>query len=108
MLAVEDGYNVQVIGVSDEVLDDGSTITIGQVQVEDDALFYIDANHDGVFDLAVADVNHDGNFSEDEYVDISQANITVNSLDDTYGMSQDEYLASNDAPDYIGEDCNLV
>ena len=68
MWHVED--EVQIVGISDETMDDGSMVTIGQLEINGQEVYVVDVDHNGTFDLMGADVNGDGVISENEVYNI--------------------------------------
>ncbi|MFI3279518.1 MAG: hypothetical protein SNG49_02450 [Rikenellaceae bacterium] len=94
---------VQVLGVTEEVLADGSVVTVGQVEIDGQEVFLIDTDQDGHFDAAFTDANQDGTIAESEYVRLDEDTLSVESIDTT----SDDYLASS-GPDYTNDDFTLV
>lgn len=73
----EDEAEVHFLGVEKIESEDGSNLTVGHMQINDQQVALVDMTDDEVFDVAVSDRNHDGQITEDEVVDISDAGITV-------------------------------
>ncbi len=97
---------VQVLGVTEEILDDGSVATIGHVEVEGQDVFLIDTDQDGQFDLLISDVDGDGSIASNEYADIKDDSLSVDMFEGSASVD-DQYVASNE-PDYTNDDFNLV
>lgn len=68
---------VEVLGV---VHDDETGASIGGLVVDDQEVVLIDVDGDSTFDVMGADVNGDQQLSQDEIVDISDQNVTVDDL----------------------------
>lgn len=97
---VED--EVQIVGISDETMDDGSMVTIGQLEINGQEVYVVDVDHNGTFDLMGADVNGDGVISENEVYNIQDQGLEVADLQQQMdAIPSDDYLA--DMPDYIND-----
>ena len=97
---VED--EVQIVGISDETMDDGSMVTIGQLEINGQEVYVVDVDHNGTFDLMGADVNGDGVISEKEVYNIQDQGLEVADLQQQMdAIPSDDYLA--DMPDYIND-----
>ena len=91
---VED--EVQIVGISDETMDDGSMVTIGQLEINGQEVYVVDVDHNGTFDLMGADVNGD------EVYNIQDQGLEVADLQQQMdAIPSDDYLA--DMPDYIND-----
>lgn len=103
--------DVQVVGVRDVEMGDGSIATVGNINVGGNDVFLVDVDRDTVFDYAMGDFNQDGSVTDDEVRDISDDNITVadlqgnpDSIDpgaDDAGIAYTEQDLAPDAPDYM-------
>lgn len=97
---VED--EVQIVRISDETMDDGSMVTIGQLEINGQEVYVVDVDHNGTFDLMGADVNGDGVISENEVYNIQDQGLEVADLQQQMdAIPSDDYLA--DMPDYIND-----
>ncbi len=96
---------VQVLGVTEEYLADGSVATVGHVEIEGQEVFLIDTNQDGHFNVALTDSDQDGIVADNEYINLDDGSLSVDSFDAT--SIDDQYLASNE-PDYTNDDFTLV
>lgn len=85
----DDVSEVEVLGV---VHDEQNGMNMGFVEIDNQQVTLIDIDDDKNFDLMAFDENHDGEFQENEFADISHENITVDSL----GGFTDGYLAQGD------------
>lgn len=95
---------VEILGV---VHDDESGANIGGVVVDGQEVVLIDVDGDSTFDVMGSDVNSDQQLSQNEFVDISGQNITVNDLggisnsdDSLYASNDNEIDYANDAAIY--------
>lgn len=93
---------------------EGRTVIVGEGSVNGHQAVYIDVNADGKYDRAVIDINDDGNFSDDESVDLRGAGVSVQdrSLVDSNGdfayeepSNTDTHLDNpgDDLPDYVND-----
>ena len=53
------------------------SINVGGVAIDDQEVFMIDIDNDGVFDVAIADIDGNEELSAEEIVDITEDNLTV-------------------------------
>lgn len=96
----DDDPEVEILGV---VHDDESGANIGDVIIDDQEVVLIDVDDDQVFDYAAADLNDNDQFDQDEFVDIQNEGLTVDSLGG-FTDPEDDLLASNDSSDYTPDD----
>lgn len=97
--AVENENDIQILGVTQDI---STGYNVGHLSVDGEEVVVIDVDGDMVFDSMVADLNHDGDITPDEIIDISQHSL---SLDD-FGGHSDIFnsLASNgETPDYLSD-----
>jgi hypothetical protein len=95
--------DVHVIGIYEENLD-GQDVYIGAMEIDGNNVMLVDVDHDEVFDIAVADINADGEISENEVEDISDCGIGVEDIAvRAYMDNTNELLAANDMPDYMND-----
>lgn len=93
----------RVIGVFEENIE-GQDVYVGAMEIDGESVMLIDIDQDGVFDVAVADVNGDGVLDENEVADVSCAGIEVEDLVARAAMdSANDVLAANDLPDYVND-----
>lgn len=71
---IQGGYEVVAI---EEVDVDGVTVDVAEVNVDGEQVFLVDVDDDAIVDLAIHDENHDGSFTENEAIDISDANVAM-------------------------------
>ena len=101
----DDHNDVHVVGAHDEQLADGSVVTVGKLEGEgiDNDILVVDVNRDSVFDVAISDINGNGQVDEDEILDISGAGLRVPGA----GADTDLHTAQNDIapdmPDYMND-----
>lgn len=91
---------VEVLGV---VHDDESGANIGGVVVDGQEVVLIDVDGDSTFDVMGADVNGDQQLSENEIVDISGQNITVNDLGGISNPDGSMYASNENEIDYTND-----
>ena len=111
----DDEPEVHFLGVETRQANDGSTINVGLMSVDDMGVAVVDLDNDMVFDVLVADRNQNGQLEENEVVDISGRQMTVTDFalmaEENNGMdSSQPILASNqqdnladDMPDYMND-----
>lgn len=94
---------VEVLGVYDATLADGSSVTVGQVVVEGHEVYMVDVNQDDVADIMGMDLNGDGTISGEEFRDVSDLGISMTDLANQANMDDpnQHYLA--EGPDYIND-----
>lgn len=99
----ETSSEARIIGVYEDTID-GQDVYVGAMEVEGNNIMLVDIEHDGVFDVAVADVDDNGAIGEGEIVDISGENISVEDFAARAAMEQqNDVLAANDMPDYMND-----
>lgn len=94
---------VQIVGVHEATMEDGSTATIGEMNIHGQEVFVVDVDHDGTFDVMMSDMNNDGTISENEIANIQDQGITVADFQQSVQSSTENYLADNDMPDYTND-----
>lgn len=100
-----DNNDVHVVGAHDEQLADGSVVTVGKLEGEgiDNDILVVDVDRDSIFDVAISDINGNGQVDEDEILDISGAGLRVPGA----GADTDLHTAQNDIapdmPDYMND-----
>lgn len=97
--------DVHVVGVHDEQLADGSVVTVGRVEVEglDNDILVVDVDRDSVFDMAISDINGNGDIDEGEIVDISDAGLRVPNAETTPNLHTAQNDIAPDMPDYMND-----
>ena len=76
-VATENGDNVEVLGVVHDARLDAD---VAVLEVYEQKVVLVDTDHDTNFDVAIADLNHDGQITSNEIADISDQGITVEGL----------------------------
>lgn len=94
---------VQIVGVHEATMEDGSVATFGEMNVHGQEVFVVDVDHDGTFDIMMSDMNNDGTISENEMANIQDQGMTVADFQQSMQSSTDNYLANNDMPDYTND-----
>ena len=100
---------VEILGVAHDYEHD---VTIGGLTIDDQPVILVDVDNDEVFDIAAADTNADGQISEDEITDISDAHITVDDLggfhtDAQPDLTQDDAIMSPDDSQFAAADDSI-
>lgn len=89
---------VEVLGV---VHDDETGANIGGMVVDGQDVVLIDVDGDGKFEGMGVDLNGDHQFTQDEFVDISGQNLTVNDLGGISNPDNSTYTSNNDGMDGV-------
>lgn len=99
----ESDNDVRIIGVMEENVD-GQSVYVGAMELDGENVMLIDADHNGYFDYAFADVDGNGELSDMEILDISGDNVSVEDFAIQSMMDVDnDLMASNDMPDYMND-----
>lgn len=91
---------VEILGV---VHDEESGANIGGLVVDGQEVVLVDVDGDETFDVMGTDVNGDQQLSQDEFVDISGQNITVNDLGGISNPSDSMYTSNGNEIDYTND-----
>lgn len=117
-----DEPEVHFLGMETVHGDNGETVNVGRLTVDNVAVALVDVDDDQVFDFRLTDLNNNGEVDEDEVQDISEAGLTIqdfNSLAEAEhaqegaqleqaSLQQQDDLAP-DMPDYMNDaDINLI
>lgn len=96
--AAVDNQEVEVLGVA---YDSDNNANIAAMVVDGHDAIMVDVDNDGVFDVMAVDVNEDGQLSDNEIVNIAEANLTVSEVN---SMAMGDIYATNDGlPDYVND-----
>ncbi len=98
--------DVKVLGVEPVVDPQGNPMNAAVVEIDGEQALLLDVDNSGTMDIIMADENGDGQIAENEIYDFSDANVTVEDLQQhMYSDEQAQgYLASNDGmPDYMND-----
>lgn len=85
-------HEVEILGV---VHDNESNMNIGGMTVDGQEVVLVDVDNDETFDVAATDADNNGQITDNEVVDISGENVTVNDLGG-FTPTDDSLLAAND------------
>lgn len=93
-----DDMEVEVLGVEYAQTADGQDIAIGGVSVDGQEIYVLDADNDGIGDVAVMDANGNGELEENEIIDLSDNPVPMSAFENT-----DPDLCGGDVsePDYL-------
>lgn len=95
---------VRVLGIEEMPDGEGQMMTVVAVEMDGQNVLLVDVDHDGQIDLVMADVNGDGQLSDDEIADISASEIQVADLQQHLEGNDASLLASDDSmPDYMND-----
>lgn len=84
---------VEVLGVE---YNPDLEVNVAEVMIDDQQVYLIDVNDDDVIDVAVADLNGDGELQAEEIANVSEMNITIDDLGGYTGLSSADYNIDND------------
>ena len=96
--ASENEDDIQILGVEQDI---STGYNIGHLRVDGEEVVVIDVDGDMVFDSMVADINHDGDITPDEIIDISEQSLSLNDFPGNADIYNS--LASGDTPNYLSE-----
>lgn len=97
---------IKVLGVEAVVDPQGNPMTVAAIEIDNDQALLVDVDNNGMMDVIMVDENHDGQISENEIYDASEAQIATADLQQHMAASQDPnmLMASNDGmPDYMND-----
>ena len=97
---------IKVLGVEAVVDPHGNPMTIAGIEIDGEQALLVDVDNNGMMDVIMVDENHDGQISENEIYDASDARISTADLQQHMSASQDPgmLMASNDGmPDYVND-----
>lgn len=106
--------DITVLSYETVTAEDGSQVDIASVSVDGTNIVLADTTMDGYANIAGMDMNGDGQIDEDELVDVSGQGVAMQSLKDSASQmvdvsssgsptQPDDFMASNDEPDYIND-----
>ena len=91
---------VQVIAVENNVEVDGQTVDVAKVTINEEPVVFVDTDQNGEVNVAISDVNHDGQIQDNEMADVSNSHIPMPTVDDT---EQAHQVVDNEIPDYSND-----
>ena len=97
---------IKVLGVEAVVDPQGNPMTVAAIEIDNDQALLVDVDNNGIMDVIMVDENHDGQISENEIYDASEAQISTADLQHHMAASQDPgmMMACNDGmPDYMND-----
>ena len=97
---------IKVLGVETVVDPQGNQMTIAGVEIADEQALLVDVDNNGVMDVILVDENHDGQVSENEIYDVSDAGIYTADLQNHMVASQNSGVMTaydDGMPDYMND-----
>lgn len=97
---------VKVLGVEAVTDAQGNPMTVAGIEMNGQQALLVDVDNDSTMDIIMVDENNDGQISENEIYDFSDANVSVGDLEQHIAMQQEPngLLACNDGmPDYVND-----
>ena len=71
---------IKVLGVEAVVDPQGNPMTVAAIEIDNDQALLVDVDNNGIMDVIMVDENHDGQISENEIYDASDAGISTADL----------------------------
>ena len=93
-----DDVEVEVLGVEYVQTEDGQEVAVGGLSVGGQEIYVLDADNDGIGDLAVTDLDDNGRIDENEVVDLSEHPVDMSMFESSDLSMSDGML---DGPDYL-------
>ena len=93
-------HEVEILGV---VHDNESNMNIGGMTVDGQDVVLVDVDNDETFDVAATDADNNGQITDNEVVDISGENVTVNDLGGLTPADDSLLAANDDTLDYTND-----
>lgn len=90
--------DIEILGVTQDI---STGYNVGHLSVDGEEVVVIDVDGDMVCDSIIADLNHDGDITPDEIIDIHDHGFTLDNLTGHSDILMDPL--SGDAPDYLSE-----
>lgn len=90
---------VYVLGVGSSTIE-GQEVYVAHLSTGGEDVVLLDIDKNGIFELAVADVNSDGEISQDEIFDISDRQITVAQMQEALHSKPDVFEPDTNMNDY--------
>ena len=97
---------IKVLGVEAVVDPQGNPMTVAAIEIDNEQALLVDVDNNGMMDVIMVDENHDGQISENEIYDASDAGISTADLQNHMVASQEPgmMMACNDGmPDYMND-----
>ena len=99
-ISAEDEGDIQILGVTQDI---STGYNVGHLSVDGEEVVVIDVDGDMIFDSMVVDINHDGNITSDEIIDISQQSLSLNDIPGHSDIFLNPLDSTGEAPDYLSE-----
>ena len=96
----DDENDIQILGINQDI---ATGYNVGHLSVDGEEVVVIDVDGDMIFDSMVADLNHDGEITPDEIIDISQQSLSLDNLSGHPDFLGGPLSATGDSPDYLSE-----
>ncbi|MEY8687933.1 hypothetical protein AB9N12_18070 [Bacteroides sp. AN502(2024)] len=97
--------SIKILGVEAVTDQQGNPMTVAAVEVEGNQSLLVDVDNNGMMDVIMIDENRDGQISENEIYDVSDARITTADLQQMISSPNPGMMtACNDGmPDYVND-----
>ena len=91
---------LQLIAVDNTAAAAGHTVDVAKVTINEEPVVFVDTDQNGEVNVAISDVNHDGQIQDNEVADVSNSHIPMPTVDDT---EQAHQVVDNEIPDYSND-----
>ncbi len=96
------GADLEIVGYERVTNDDGSQMDVATAMADEGApILFVDTDLDSCADVAICDMDGDGNITENEVIDIRDHQVDMHPMMDAADFSA-EY-AAGDMPDYVND-----
>lgn len=101
-LPATDEPEVKVIAVENNVDMNGQTVDVAAVSMNGQNVIFVDENQNGEVDIAIADLNNNGQIEDGEASNVSEQHIMMPTADDVVqpGLAEASHDGTDDLPDY--------
>lgn len=102
---VPDGVEVEAVATNVQITEEGDLGNVGIATINGVETMLVDVDQDGTFDVAMGDINGDGDISDNEIFEVQNSQLTVQNFEQELqaqnGMdSNGNLVAYNNTPDY--------
>ena len=99
-----DDDDVRVVGFGHVEVADGKYVAVEEVDINGQRVAIIDVDNDGVADIAMSDINHNGQADDGEIIDLHTGEALAFTNDETPVTDEMNIMAENELPVDDGSD----